>query len=370
MKKNEPMVTVVVVAYNHQKYIRQAMDSILAQKTDFDIEILVHDDVSTDGTKEILMKYKDEYPDKIRLILEKENQFSKTGGGFLESVYSRASGKYIAVCEGDDYWTDPSKLQRQVDFLEKKPGHTICFHPVIIKHEDTGEESLYPIPKKGHTYTLNELLRHNFIQTNSVLYRNLRDYRGVCPDGILPQDWFTHIFHAKRGKIGYINNPMSVYRRHTGGLWWKDSNNQIEFWRRNAMRHIRFFESVEQLFRGNGLYLSIIHNSIGKFIDEICYEVGDRDDYKIASQIVKSFPQYVAMSMTQNVSEGTQPYLQIKDLKNRVDKLNEDCTTLEQEKKELLAQIHQRDIQLLDILNSKSWQITRPLRVLYKLRKH
>lgn len=219
MSNKTPLVTIVAITYNHAKYVRQAMDSFLAQRTDFGVEILVHDDASTDETAEILKAYKKKFPDKIQLLLEKENQFSKTGAKFLEDMYKRASGKYIAVCEGDDYWNDPKKLQLQVNYLEKNQECTICFHPVMVCYEDTGKKMLFPTAVEGHEYTLKELLQTNFIQTNSVMYRNLGHYKGVCPDKVLPQDWFTHIFHARHGKIGFINKAMSVYRVHSEGIW-------------------------------------------------------------------------------------------------------------------------------------------------------
>lgn len=363
MNKINPLVTVVVVAYNHQKYIQEAMDSFLAQKTNFGVEILVHDDASTDNTQSILQTYADRFPERVHLILEKENQFSKTGAKFLEAMYSRATGKYIAVCEGDDYWIDPLKLQQQVDYLESHPKHTICFHPVLIQREDTSDQIAFPAPEKGHIFGLEELLQHNYIQTNSVMYRNLHDYAGVCPDGILPQDWFTHIFHAKQGKIGYIDKPMGIYRRHREGMWWQDSNENVKFWERNAIRHVLLFENIEKLFSDNNEYLKIIYQSVTELIGRICNEVGEEDGYGIATNIATRFPRYMAIAVTQGVSEGPQPHLELKRLKNKIVQLERESQT-QTEALQLLKK------EMADLLNSKSWKLTKPLRAMHTRLKH
>lgn len=362
------LVSLVCISYNQERYIAQALDSFLMQNREsFDLEVIIADDASTDSTQDIIREYAAREPAIIKPILRKKNVgVQKNLFGALQA----ATGAYIALCEGDDYWTDPSKLQRQVDFLEKNPDCTVCFHPVIVKREDNGGEAIYPVHKKGHHYTLNELLQHNFIQTNSVMYRNGGEITSVCLDGIMPLDWLIHIFHAKGGKIGFINRPMAVYRRHPGGMWWKDSKNQIEFWHRNAIRHVRFFENVEKLFEGDSFHLSIIHKSIAEFIDGVCYEVGRNDHYDIVTELARIFPRYVAMALTDDVSEGTLPYAQIKELKSRVNQISEECDTLKRDKQDLLAKNHQLHKQLNGIVNSKSWRVTKPLRALKKGRKH
>ena len=131
--KQKPLVTVSCIAYNHEKYIARALDSFLKQKTDFPFEIVIHDDASTDRTAEIIREYAEKYPDIIRPMYQTENQYSK-GISNISGAFNfpRAEGKYIAMCEGDDYWIDDTKLQRQADYMEAHPECTMCFHLSLI----------------------------------------------------------------------------------------------------------------------------------------------------------------------------------------------------------------------------------------------
>lgn len=129
METKEPLVSVCCITYNHVPFIRKAIEGFLMQKTDFPIEILIHDDASTDGTTEIIREYETKYPDLIFPIYEEVNQYQNGHAGDIDFFnYKRARGKYIAYCEGDDYWTDPLKLQKQVDFMEANPEYSVCFH--------------------------------------------------------------------------------------------------------------------------------------------------------------------------------------------------------------------------------------------------
>ena len=132
MKDSAPTVSILCITYNHGNYIRQAIESFFLQKLDGNFEIIIHDDASTDDTVQIIKDYQKTHPGVITLLEEKENQFSKGDLGFMEKVYRSARGKYLAWCEGDDYWSDPSKIQSQVDYLEHHPQATVCFHPVKI----------------------------------------------------------------------------------------------------------------------------------------------------------------------------------------------------------------------------------------------
>ena len=128
MDKSIPVVSICCVAYNHVHFIRQCLDGFVMQKTNFPFEVLIHDDASTDGTQDIIREYEAKYPDIIKPIYQKENQYSKGVRVSLVYNYSRVRGKYVALCEGDDYWTDPYKLQKQVDFLEAHPDYVMCSH--------------------------------------------------------------------------------------------------------------------------------------------------------------------------------------------------------------------------------------------------
>ncbi len=220
-------VSVVLITYNHARFIRQALDSVLDQKTDFDYEVIVSEDCSTDDTRPILFEYQQRFPDKIRLLLSQKNQ---NDNEVLTRAIDAARGDYIALLDGDDYWTSSQKLQKQVDFLEANRHCAICFHNVQVIYE-TESKSPHPfhlensaekisagIPKT--VSTLADLVRTNFMATCSVMFRarlfdDFPSWFREFPFG----DWPLHILNAEHGDIGYIDEIMGVYRIHSGGVW-------------------------------------------------------------------------------------------------------------------------------------------------------
>ena len=171
-----PLLSVFVLTYNHINFIRECLDGILMQKTNFPLEIIIHDDASTDGTQEIIKEYEQKHPDLIKAIYQKENQYSKKGiGHIFNSNFELVRGKYLALCESDDYFTDENKLQIQVDFMESNKDCSVSFHPVKVVWENSEHpNSIFPTPEwrfNKTTLKLNDLLQQNFIQTNSVIYR-------------------------------------------------------------------------------------------------------------------------------------------------------------------------------------------------------
>jgi len=223
-KKNidtTPFVSISCITFNHKDYIRQAIDGFLMQKTNFTFEVLIHDDASTDGTEEIIREYEAKYPEIIKPLYEKENQWTKGRIGSAVFNFPRAQGKYIALCEGDDYWTDPLKLQKQVDFLEGNPDYALCFHPVKIWDEE--KQKLiddYLTREVPETTDIYELAKGNYIHTPSVVFRsktikNLPDELFKSPVG----DYFLHMLSAEYGKIKKLPNTMAVYRVSNSGVW-------------------------------------------------------------------------------------------------------------------------------------------------------
>lgn len=199
--------------------MRECLDGFLMQKTNFPVEILIHDDASTDGTKEIIEEYVANYPELIYPIYQTENQYSKGIRGMMARYnFPRAKGKYIAICEGDDYWTNPHKLQKQVDFLEKNPDYSICFHPVmILNNEKFTDENVIQV---NETTTITDLAKGNYIHTPSVMFRadNVKD----LPEGFLrlpAGDYGIHLLNAQYGMIKKLTDTMAVYRMHDGGMW-------------------------------------------------------------------------------------------------------------------------------------------------------
>jgi len=252
MDDNRPVrLSVFCLTYNHAKYIRQALDGFVGQKTDFRYEILIHDDASTDGTAEIVKDYVARYPGLFVPFYEVKNQYTR-GGSYLVRYFSPAArGEYVALCEGDDYWTDALKLQRQVDWLDAHPKSNVCFHPVRVHYEGCDiPDSVFPSSNHAPSeFTFSRLLDWNFIQTNSVVYRwQLKGREQDMPVGIKPGDWYFHLLHAEGGgEIGFIPQVMSVYRRHRGGVWWSEGN-QDAFHLRNGLPHLAFYKAVKDRF--------------------------------------------------------------------------------------------------------------------------
>src|SRR5690554_4047855 len=220
----DAFVYVQVLTYNHESYIRDCIDGILIQKTTFPVHIVVFEDCSTDNTARILKEYQDKYPNLFTLYLQPTNTFGKEiRREALKPWYDTASkGKYIAKCEGDDYWTDPLKLQKQVDFLEVNPDYAFCFHKAEVVIELDNIYQNFNVTLETREYTGEEILRRWAVPTASVVYRNY-DYRSIPTDKrFLYGDIILFLWLAEKGKIYCINESMSVYRRHEGGVVLKE----------------------------------------------------------------------------------------------------------------------------------------------------
>lgn len=209
--------SVLMVTYNHGRFIRQAMESVLSQQTDFDYELIVGDDCSTDDTREIVRDYARKYPDRIRAVFWPENVGARRNFG---QIYFDSRGEYAATLEGDDYWTCPHKLQRQVEFLETHRDCSMCFHSAMMVWEDGSHPPTpHHPPGRKALYGLEDALVRCFVHVSSKVTRNklfdeFPDWYWRSPVG----DWPFLVLHAMRGKIGYIDECWSVYRQHGGGV--------------------------------------------------------------------------------------------------------------------------------------------------------
>src|SRR5690554_3228117 len=214
MDKNPVLLSICCITYNHENYISQAIEGFLAQKTSFNFEIIIHDDASTDATASIVKKYEQEHPNLIKAIYQKENQYSQGIKPWPNFVFPITRGKYIALCEGDDYWTDPYKLQKQVDFLEANPEYVLTADNAIW--HDLGPDKQRPFstnPEKD--VSIGELLRERQFATAAVVFRNLGNdllFKGVGGDTVL----WCHL--TKFGKLKYFPRITSVYQRHELGV--------------------------------------------------------------------------------------------------------------------------------------------------------
>ena len=226
MVSRNPKVSVCLITYNHENYIEQAIESVLMQRTNFDYEIIIGEDDSEDRTREIVVRYAEKYPEKIKLLLnDRANVIyingKPTGRWNLINNLSHANGEYIALCDGDDYWTDHQKLQKQVDFMINHQQCVMCAHPTQMLFNSTGKiGGVVDHSEVKEVFTLNEFLREtNFIQTCSVLVKNWF-HRGF-PDWFLQipcGDLAIYALSALHGDIGFINEVMAVYRIHEGGV--------------------------------------------------------------------------------------------------------------------------------------------------------
>lgn len=212
-----PLVSVLMITYNHEQYIRDAIEGVLLQKTTFPIELVIGEDCSTDKTRSICIEYQKKYPDIIRLILNEKNLGAHLN---LINVLSSCNGKYIALCEGDDYWTNPNKLQIQIDFLENNPDYVGCCHNVykVDKNKNIINKVL-PF-NTNQDLTLNNLALQNTIPTLSLVFKNdtnLITYLNKFKNPIV-SDYIINLYLAKNGKIKYLNQIMGNYRFHESGV--------------------------------------------------------------------------------------------------------------------------------------------------------
>lgn len=239
------IVSITCITYNHEKYIAEAIDSFLMQNTNFKYEILIHDDASTDRTQEIIKEYEKKYPEIIKPIYQIENQYSK-GVKVGDLNLKRAQGKYIAVCEGDDYWTDPNKLQKQVDFLETNPGYSSCVHAAYKTNAVTTKKigSVRP-SKKDKEFTVQEVILGGggLFATSSIMYSkefsDMPQFYYNCAIGDFP----LMIHLAISGKVHYIDEFMSVYRIGVENSWTERNSNT------NAEKRINHIDNIENMLK-------------------------------------------------------------------------------------------------------------------------
>lgn len=221
MTGGTPKVCVGVMTYNQSSYIREALDSVLAQKTDFAFEVVVHDDCSTDGTREIVQAYVEAHPDRVRAILQSENQYSR-GRRILLIMLPVMTGEYFALLDGDDFWNSDRKLQTQADHLDAHPDCALCQTKTLYYNEATGRvyrEFPNPLRRRERHYC-SDLAAGNFIQTSAVMFRS--DALPTFPPEFGSLKFGDYPFFAllaQSGWIGYIDEPMTIYRTHGNNLW-------------------------------------------------------------------------------------------------------------------------------------------------------
>lgn len=257
---NNPVVSIICLTYNQEKFVRDCLDGFLAQKTDFPFEILIYDDASTDSTPDIIKEYALKYPAVFKPTFYTANNYSQ-GLGFvgLYTGIKEARGKYVAYCEGDDYWTDPCKLQKQVACLEANPQYAICAHETCIK-DNSGSNRLFRdlhkdsfIPLNRERYTFEDALAGNLFHISSMMYRNKDIYLPSWISRISACDMVLFKVLAREGDIYVMPEIMSVYRDHSGSL----TNSSKEY-----SSVIRFYELSIKVLRLINRYWNREHQAM------------------------------------------------------------------------------------------------------------
>ena len=219
-RAENPLVSVYCMTYNQENTIAQAIESIVSQKTDFPFELIVHDDASTDATADVVRGYEKRYPEIIRPIYQTENQYRRFNL-VKQFIHPASRGKYIAFCEGDDFWSDTDKLQLQADIMRANPECTLCFHAVDQLFSDGRRMNCRPLKKTGEVSSSLVVKRGGlFCSTVSSMYR--RDVMDIWPQFRMAADVYDYpsqALAAFMGKVYYIDRNMGVYRFASEGSW-------------------------------------------------------------------------------------------------------------------------------------------------------
>ena len=266
-----PKLSILIPTFNHGKFIVQMLEGILMQKIDFELEIIIGDDASTDDNALIISQYAQKFPNTIKAFLHPKNlgpvepreMGGKNNVGFL---FSKCQSEYIALCEGDDYWTDPLKLQKQIDFLANNSSYSLCHHQLEVVYEDNSNSHLFNADNQRDTSSIKDLLADEswFLGTASTVFRNV--FKQGMPDWWWKSasgDLGIFIEVARHGEIKYSTETMGAYRKHRGGMT-NIHTPQNSFFLRNRME--MFQELDEYLdFR----YTDILKKTIRKYENEL-----------------------------------------------------------------------------------------------------
>lgn len=227
--KEPPIVSVCCTTYNHENFISEAIDGFLMQETNFPFEIIIRDDCSSDNTAEIVRNYAENYPHLIKPIFETQNCFSK-GIKPMPEIYKKASGKYFALCEGDDYWIDPLKLQKQVDIFMTNSDVSICFHPAVEVDIDHNHPKIIckHFNENQFVPTKDAILgRGGYMPTASLMFKNERIEEMISSfKGAPIGDFFTQVYMGAFGDIYFIKDAMCVYIRNRVSSWTEGQKNK------------------------------------------------------------------------------------------------------------------------------------------------
>lgn len=234
---SKPLVSIVCHTFNHVNYIKDALNGFLMQSTDFAFEIILHDDASTDGTTEIVKEFAQSYPNIIVPIIQTENQWSK-GVRPSTNTFPKAKGKYIAFCEGDDFWINENKIQKQYNYMIKNPKATLCFHDHVITNEEREVLKLDVLNNDVTKFNIEKIIDKWFISTQTIFFnktyiiQSLSDFKNIVNG-----DWSFQLISAHHGDIVYLPDVLACYRKNDHSLSSSIAKNKAT----RAMNLIRLF---------------------------------------------------------------------------------------------------------------------------------
>ena len=273
--QDEIAVSVICITYNHKKYIRQALDSIIMQETDFQYEIIVHDDASTDGTTNIIHEYEEKYPELIRPIYEEKNQFSRSLSFMYSKIFKRVRGRYFTLTDGDDYWTDNEKLQIQYDAMEEHPNIDLCAHLVRRVDADTGANRGFLGPTSGDMiYDVSDVIKNHggFIGTSSLLMRSSMNDNIMRFQKAYMFDYTFQIRGSLRGGMLYLGREMSVYRENVEDGWVRTIRRHPKARIAVGKRMLNMFRLLDEETAGK-YRKTIVLMYIEEVFKQICYGI-------------------------------------------------------------------------------------------------
>lgn len=295
MIDNKPLVAIKCATYNHEPYIRDCLEGFVMQKTDFPFVAIVHDDASTDGTAAIVKEYAEKHPDIINPIFETENQYSKHDGSLnriMDDACAATGAKYLTLCEGDDYWIDPLKLQRQVDFMEANSDYTMCFHNIKVRCNDT-YSSFTNHYNKTKDAPIKDVIQRggDFVPTLSMLIRSSVYFN--APKEVFSQyvgDYPLQIYLAMAGKVRYLHEIMGAYRVNPTSATYTLLNNQNkisdninkelkiynDFNTLTMNRYRKYFKARKYLYLSSQMYKINNYSKARKYWwkSRLCYSAG------------------------------------------------------------------------------------------------
>ena len=270
----ETYVSIWCTTYNHAAYIKDAIESFLAQRTQFKYEIIIYDDASTDGTTEIIEQYREKYPDRIKCLIQRENQYAKMKKSWKtkkEQLKSMSSGKYIAMCEGDDFWIDANKLQIQVDYLEKHPECVFTAHDALkFESGNSKIEAMEPYAEDKDVSERELIIQYrgNLPTVSTVFRREIIDLDGFFLEAGVG-DYPLQLYALTKGKIHYFTRIMAVYRYFHPGSWHEKTMQDIDCIALHLLRMTTFLQNYNAYTEKK--YETYVVAKIHKYFNQIIY---------------------------------------------------------------------------------------------------